>query len=204
MDSSILFLYLHGFYSLSLSSLFMSLREVRSCHPGGLYACEYPTPSFPPLAAAFKILKQNSGGPTLLWVKTWFSGVLNNRWGSMFIWRGWGKRQVKSQELWMDKCSLVDRESSWKWKQDSSHHQKTCYKWWINKSGSKPILSSSSSFLSSLPPPFSSSHFPPFLTPPPIGLCNHFGESIVDQKVTVKLVSESSSLCEPLWQPFSS
>lgn len=97
----------------SMYLLLVSLREVHRCHPGSLLTCARPSPSFSPWAAAFEISEFYRAAEASLCCRLSCGPQGHSVTGrsSMFIWRGWGARQVRwsPQEWWVERCSLMDR-----------------------------------------------------------------------------------------------
>lgn len=116
--------------------LFVSLREVHRCHPGGLSKCACPTPSFSPWAAAFEISEFYRAAEAPLCCRLRHSPQERSTTGrsSMFIWRGWGARQVRCspQEWWVERYApWWTGERSWG-RREPSPSAEDIHKWWIN------------------------------------------------------------------------
>lgn len=190
----------------SMYLLFVSLREVHRCHPGGLSMCARPTPSFSPWAAAFEISEFYRAAEAPLFCRLRHSPQERSTTGrsSMFIWRGWGARQVrcKPQEWWVGRYApWWTGERSWG-RRESSPSAEDIHKWWINTQVLNEFSFLPSLFsLSLLFILLSFTSFFFFKFPHPIGVCGYFGENIVHHKAPAKLEPEYSSLCEPLRQP---
>lgn len=187
----------------SMYLLLVSLREVHRCHPGSLLTCARPSPSFSPWAAAFEISEfyRAAEAPLCCRLSCGPQGRSVTGRSSMFIWRGWGARQVRwsPQEWWVERCSLMDRRKFLGTKGILPINRRhtindECINQVLNEFSLPPSLFSLSLFFILSFPSF-------FLFPHSVGVCSYFGENIAHHKAPAKLEPEHTSLCEPLRQP---